>query len=244
MPSRFDLTNNVDHTRAANRAQVSLGSGRSRCDHTGENSTQRTAAISPAAARNRVSRMPTVWPSAPPIRAPVGTRPISSEFMAPFMRPCSGIGVAACLRLTRATPETVAPTLKRKLAAVRTTIMATAGPPAIGVARSLSPAIMTPMTMTRPTPTRPMTRSAAKAPSSKPTPPMENMMPKVTGSRTDSAVPARVTTRARWRGWSDMLVVTSWCLYRRSRASMRSTPISRRVAWNGWGNSYGDTGRR
>ena len=65
-----------------------------------------------------------------------------------------------------------------------------------------------------------------------------------TCSRTDSAVPARVTTRARWRGWSDMLVVTSWCLYRRSRASMRSTPISRRGAWNGWGNSYGDTGRR
>ena len=50
---------------------------------------------------------------------------------------------------------------------------------------------------------------------------------RTTCSRTVSAVPARVTTRARWRGWWDMLVGTSWCLCRRSRASMLSTPISR-----------------
>ena len=52
-----------------------------------------------------------------------------------------------------------------------------------------------------------------------------------------SAVPARVTTRARLRGWSDTLVGTSWCLCRRSRASMPSTPIWKRGAWSGWGDS-------
>ena len=36
-------------------------------------------------------------------------------------------------------------------------------------------------------------------------------------------VPARVTTRARWRGWWER-VGTSWSPYRRFRASMRSTP--------------------
>ena len=56
-------------------------------------------------------------------------------------------------------------------------------------------------------------------------------------------VPARVTTRARSRGWWDMLAGTSWCLCRRSRASMRSTPISRRGVWNGWGDSCVGTGR-
>ena len=87
----------------------------------------------PAAARNSVSRIPMVWPSTPPNKAPMGTSPISSEFMAPFMFPCNEIGVTACLRLTGATPVIVAPTLKRKLAAVSTTIMAAAGPPIKGV---------------------------------------------------------------------------------------------------------------
>ena len=45
-----------------------------------------------------------------------------------------------------------------------------------------------------------------------------------TCSRTASAVPARTTTRARWRGWWDMRVGTSWFLYRCSRASMPATP--------------------
>ena len=67
---------------------------------------------------------------------------------------------------------------------------------------------------------------------------------RTTCSRIGSAVPARVTTRARWRGWWDMLAGTSWCLCRRSRASMRSTPTSRRGAWNGWGDSCVGTGRR
>ena len=51
-------------------------------------------------------------------------------------------------------------------------------------------------------------------------------------------------TRARSRGWWDMLAGTSWCLCRRSRASMRSTPTSRRGAWNGWGDSCVGTTRR
>ena len=42
--------------------------------------------------------------------------------------------------------------------------------------------------------------------------------------------------KARWRGWWDMLGGTSWCLCRRSRASMLSTPTWRRGAWNGWGD--------
>ena len=65
-----------------------------------------------------------------------------------------------------------------------------------------------------------------------------------TCSRTGSAVQARVTTRARWRGWWDMRVGTSWCLCRRCRASMPSTPTWRRGAWNGWGDSCVDTRRR
>ena len=65
-----------------------------------------------------------------------------------------------------------------------------------------------------------------------------------TCSMTDSAVQARVTTRARWRGWWDMLAGTSWCLCPRSRASMPSTPTWRSGAWSGWGDSCVGTGRR
>ena len=46
-----------------------------------------------------------------------------------------------------------------------------------------------------------------------------------TCSRTASAVPARVTTRARSRVWWDIRAGTSWYPYRRFRASTRSTPI-------------------
>ena len=67
---------------------------------------------------------------------------------------------------------------------------------------------------------------------------------RTTCSRTGSAVPARVTTRARWRGWWDMLAGTSWCLCRRSQASMPSTPTWRSGAWNGWGDGCVGTGRR
>ena len=48
-----------------------------------------------------------------------------------------------------------------------------------------------------------------------------------TCSRTGSAVPARVTTRARSRDWWDMLAGTSWCLCRRFRASMLSKRLPR-----------------
>ena len=65
-----------------------------------------------------------------------------------------------------------------------------------------------------------------------------------TCSMTDSAVQARVTTRARWRGWWDMLAGTSWCQCPRSRASMPSTPTWRSGAWSGWGDSCVGTGRR
>ena len=58
------------------------------------------------------------------------------------------------------------------------------------------------------------------------------------------AGPARVTTRARWRGWWDMRAGTSWCLCRPFRASMPSTPTWRSGAWNGWGDSCVDTTRR
>ncbi len=67
---------------------------------------------------------------------------------------------------------------------------------------------------------------------------------RTTCSRIGSAGPARVTTRARSRGWWDMLAGTSWCLCRRSRASMPSTPTWRSGAWNGWGDSCVDTTRR
>ena len=59
-----------------------------------------------------------------------------------------------------------------------------------------------------------------------------------------SAVQARVTTRARWRGWWDMLVGTSWCQCPRFRASMRSTSTWRSGAWSGWGDSCVGTRRR
>ena len=41
-----------------------------------------------------------------------------------------------------------------------------------------------------------------------------------TYSKTGLADPARGMTRARWRGWWDMPVGTSWCLSRATRASM------------------------
>ena len=65
-----------------------------------------------------------------------------------------------------------------------------------------------------------------------------------TCSRTGSVVLARVTTRARWRGWWDMLLATSWCLCRRFRASIRSTPTWRSGAWSGLTGRCGVTGRR
>ena len=39
--------------------------------------------------------------------------------------------------------------------------------------------------------------------------------------RTGSAVPARATTKARWRGWWAMCAATFWCPFRLSRALMR-----------------------
>ena len=67
---------------------------------------------------------------------------------------------------------------------------------------------------------------------------------RTTCSRTGTAVPARVTTRARWRDWWATLAATSWCPCRRFRASMHSTPTWRRGAWSDWGDGCGDTPRR
>ena len=47
---------------------------------------------------------------------------------------------------------------------------------------------------------------------------------RTTCSRTGSDVPARATTRARWRVWSDSPGGTSWCPYPRSRASSSQRP--------------------
>ena len=53
-----------------------------------------------------------------------------------------------------------------------------------------------------------------------------------TCSRTGSAAPARVMTKARWRAWWGTRAETSWCRCRPSRASMRSMPTWSGDAWN------------
>ena len=57
------------------------------------------------------------------------------------------------------------------------------------------------------------------------------------------AVPARATTKAKWRAWWGTCAATSWFRCRPSRASMRSMPTWSGVAWNEWTPSSGDIWR-